>query len=77
MLSQIYNEAGSMRGLEAEAREMERGVEKQENTRKEKKKQAREHIGGKAEQIWQIGAKGNTGDVFPFLLFPPSVTLII
>lgn len=66
-----------MGGLETEAREMERGVEKQENTRKEKKKQEREHIGGKAEQIWQIGAKGNTGDVFPFLLFPPSVTLII
>lgn len=77
MLSQIYNEAGSMGGLETEAGEMERGVEKQENTRKEKKKQEREHIGGKAEQIWQIGAKGNTGDVFPFLLFPPSVTLII
>lgn len=65
-----------MGGLETEAGEMERGVEKQENTRKEKKKE-REHIGGKAEQIWQIGAKGNTGDVFLFLLFPPSVTLII
>lgn len=42
MLSQIYNEAGSMGGLETEAGEMERGVEKQENTRKEKKKKARE-----------------------------------
>lgn len=44
---------------------------------KKERKQEREHIGGKTEQIWQIEGKGNTGDVFPFLLFPPSVTLII
>lgn len=45
MLSQIYNEAGSMGGLETEAGEMERGVEKQENTRKEKKKKKKAREG--------------------------------
>lgn len=81
MWSQIYNEAGRRereRGSER-TKEEGRGIKKTLRRKDRKREQEGNCRGGKTERERQIEGKENAGDVFffLFLLFPPSVTLII